>query len=372
MKAYAGKVRLVFRQFPLSFHPHAPKAAEAAAVRQRPGQVLGVPRRPLQESAEARGRRISRRTPARSGLDAAEVRRSAWTRRQEASAVEADTAGRATRPGSTGTPAFFINGMLAVGRAAHRRVQEGHRRGAGQQVTEARERIAWAADVPLDEALRLWPLLSPSMGVVKVGLSLFVEHGPAAVRRVPGPGRGGVPGPQAARHPEHGRGGGDRRGRPGSDLPHGSCLGWGGDDPGCGAGCRARGGAGRRAAAADLAVTALTSLSDAQVTALGFGRSAAEMAARLAAGARDAGAGGLVCSAQEAAEMSRRFPDLFLCTPGIRPAGAELGDQARVETPAAAIRAGARLLVVGRPLHGAPDPAAAARALHDEVAAALL
>ena len=46
----------------------------------------------------------------------------------------------------------------------------------------ARERIAWAADVPLDEALRLWPLLSPSVGVVKIGLSLFVEHGPAAVR----------------------------------------------------------------------------------------------------------------------------------------------------------------------------------------------
>ena len=46
----------------------------------------------------------------------------------------------------------------------------------------AREHIAWAADVPLDEALRLWPLLSPAVGVVKVGLSLFVEHGPAAVR----------------------------------------------------------------------------------------------------------------------------------------------------------------------------------------------
>ncbi|HEY3585944.1 MAG TPA: orotidine-5'-phosphate decarboxylase, partial [Myxococcaceae bacterium] len=49
-------------------------------------------------------------------------------------------------------------------------------------MTRARERIAWAADVPLDEALRLWPLLSPYIGVVKVGLSLFVEHGPAAVR----------------------------------------------------------------------------------------------------------------------------------------------------------------------------------------------
>jgi len=121
-----------------------------------------------------------------------------------------------------------------------------------------------------------------------------------------------------------------------------------------------------------LAVTALTSLSDAQVKALRFGSSAAEMAGRLAGVAVNAGAGGLVCSAQEAAEMRRRFQDLFLCTPGIRPAGAALGDQARVETPAAAIRAGASLLVLGRPLHAAPDPAAAARALHDEVVAALL
>src|SRR5262249_29078259 len=120
-----------------------------------------------------------------------------------------------------------------------------------------------------------------------------------------------------------------------------------------------------------LAVTALTSLKDGEVSALGFGGSAAEMAERLAAVAVGAGIGGLVCSAREAPALLARHPGVFLCTPGIRPAGAALGDQVRVETPAAAIAAGSNLLVVGRPLHGAPDPAAAAKALHDEGAGAL-
>ena len=121
-----------------------------------------------------------------------------------------------------------------------------------------------------------------------------------------------------------------------------------------------------------LAVTALTSLSDAEVNTLGFGPSAAEMAGRLADVAVKAGAGGLVCSAHEARALRARYPAVFLCTPGIRPAGVAAGDQARVETPSAAIAAGSSLLVVGRALHGAPDPAAAARALHDEVGAALV
>jgi orotidine-5'-phosphate decarboxylase len=238
-------------------------------------------------------------------------------------------------------------------------------------VTEARERIAWAADVPLDEALRLWSQLSPSVGVVKVGLSLFVEHGPAAVRPFRDQGAAVFLDLKLHDIPHTVEGAATAAGGLGATFltVHAS----GGEEMIRAAVRGAARGAERAGVPPPriLAVTALTSLSDAEVTALGFGRSAAEMAARLAAAARDAGAGGLVCSAQEAAEMSRRFPDLFLCTPGIRPAGAEQGDQARVETPAAAIRAGARLLVVGRPLHGASDPAAAARALHDEVAAAL-
>jgi orotidine-5'-phosphate decarboxylase len=95
------------------------------------------------------------------------------------------------------------------------------------------------------------------------------------------------------------------------------------------------------------------------------------MAKRLAEVAASSGVGGLVCSAQEAAALRGLYPKLVLCTPGIRPAGSEAGDQARTETPEGAIRAGADLLVVGRPLHQAPEPARAAATLHASVAAAL-
>jgi orotidine-5'-phosphate decarboxylase len=235
-------------------------------------------------------------------------------------------------------------------------------------VTAARERIAWAADVPLDEALRLWRLLRPHIGVVKVGLSLFVEHGPAAVRAFRD--AGGQVFLDLKLH----------------DIPNtvelaaarASALGVtlltvhasGGEAMLQAAVAGAREGAAKAGVTAPrvLAVTALTSLDDGAVGALGFGVSASGMAERLAEVAVRAGVGGLVCSAREVPALRLRYPQLFLCTPGIRAPGAATGDQARTETASGAIRAGANLLVVGRPLHGAPDPAAAARALEIEVA----
>jgi orotidine-5'-phosphate decarboxylase len=95
-------------------------------------------------------------------------------------------------------------------------------------------------------------------------------------------------------------------------------------------------------------------------------------ALRLAEMAWSAGVRGFVCSPREAAAFRKALPDeAYLVTPGVRPAGASSGDQKRVETPAAAIRAGASLLVVGRPLRDAPDPGAAADALARELASAL-
>ena len=238
-------------------------------------------------------------------------------------------------------------------------------------MTPARERIAWAADVPLDEALRLWPLLSPFVGVVKVGLSLFVEHGPAAVRPFRTQGAAVFLDLKLHDIPNTVENAAAAAGALGASLltVHAS----GGEEM-VRAAVRGAGRGAERAGVAPpriLAVTALTSLGDAEVSALGLAASAAAMASRLAEIAVRGGAGGLVCSAREAPALRARFPDLFLCTPGIRPAGAAVGDQARVETPAAAIAAGSSLLVVGRPLHGAPDAAAGAKALHDEVAAAI-
>jgi orotidine-5'-phosphate decarboxylase len=238
-------------------------------------------------------------------------------------------------------------------------------------VSRARECIAWAADLPLDEALRLWPLLSPAVGVVKVGLSLFVEHGPAAVRTFGAQGAAVFLDLKLHDIPNTVENAAVAAGALGAAFltVHAS----GGEEMMRAAVRGAARGAERAGVAPPriLAVTALTSLSDSEVKELGFGPSAAEMASRLADVAVKAGAGGLVCSAHEARPLRARHPELFLCTPGIRPAGVAAGDQARVETPAAAIAAGSSLLVVGRALHGAADPAAAAKALHDEVSAAL-
>lgn len=121
-----------------------------------------------------------------------------------------------------------------------------------------------------------------------------------------------------------------------------------------------------------LAVTVLTSLDEADLRATGVEASPAAHALRLARLARDTGIGGLVCSSAEVAALRREVgPDLVLVTPGIRPAGnASSDDQKRVGTPEAAIRAGASVLVVGRPIRDAADPPSAARAILDEISGA--
>ncbi len=120
-----------------------------------------------------------------------------------------------------------------------------------------------------------------------------------------------------------------------------------------------------------LAVTVLTSYDDADLAAAGYDFTVPELVAERAAQARDIGVDGVVCSAEEAAKIRTIVGTrLALVTPGIRPAGAEAGDQKRIMTPAAAIAAGADYLVVGRPILAAPDPKAAAQAIVAEIARA--
>ncbi len=117
-----------------------------------------------------------------------------------------------------------------------------------------------------------------------------------------------------------------------------------------------------------LAVTVLTSMDVAQLAATGIPRTPKEQALRLAKMAHAAGIQGLVCSPEEASQMRRGLPDSVLVTPGIRPAGAAIGDQKRIATPSAALKAGADHLVVGRPITQAEDPAGAAEAILQEIA----
>lgn len=119
-----------------------------------------------------------------------------------------------------------------------------------------------------------------------------------------------------------------------------------------------------------LAVTVLTSMDAEQLRGVGIQASARDQVLRLARLGTASGINGFVCSPEEVAELrSELSAGPLLVTPGIRPAGAELGDQRRVATPAAALRLGASMLVVGRPVTHAKDPGAAAEAILQEMAA---
>ncbi|HEV2566464.1 MAG TPA: orotidine-5'-phosphate decarboxylase [Microvirga sp.] len=119
-----------------------------------------------------------------------------------------------------------------------------------------------------------------------------------------------------------------------------------------------------------LAVTVLTSYDDKDLVEAGYAAaSAAELVARRAGQARDLGVDGIVCAATEAERVrSIVGPDRLIVTPGIRPAGADAGDQKRIVTPAEGIRLGADHLVVARPIVKAADPRAAAEAIVREIA----
>jgi orotidine-5'-phosphate decarboxylase len=117
-----------------------------------------------------------------------------------------------------------------------------------------------------------------------------------------------------------------------------------------------------------LAVTVLTSFDQSDLEEVGQGNSIELSVLRLTRIARSIGCGGIVASAREAPAVRREFGhDFALVTPGVRPAGSSVEDQVRVVTPAEAIAAGASHIVVGRPITHAPDPAAAARAILEQI-----
>jgi orotidine-5'-phosphate decarboxylase len=116
-----------------------------------------------------------------------------------------------------------------------------------------------------------------------------------------------------------------------------------------------------------LAVTVLTSMDQLQLAAIGIDHSPETQVVRLADTASEAGINGFVASPEEVAALRHRFPAATLVIPGIRPTGADIADQKRIATPAAALAAGASYLVIGRPITQAKDPAAAAQSILEEM-----
>lgn len=233
---------------------------------------------------------------------------------------------------------------------------------------EARRRLVFPLDyASLDEARAGAGVVAPAIGVLKVGLELFVREGPSAValgrelgldvfldlklhdipetvgRAVRNAAALGVR--YLTVHAHGGRAMLERAAEEAAKAPSPLTI---------------------------LAVTVLTSLDGADLTALGIAAPPADQVLRVARLAWDAGVRGFVASATEAASLRRCLgPGALLVTPGIRPAGSAAGDQKRITTPAQAIADGADLLVVGRPIRDAADPLAAAQAVVGEIEGAL-
>lgn len=233
-------------------------------------------------------------------------------------------------------------------------------------LSDPRERLAFPLDYPdLAAARRGAELVAESAGVLKVGLELFVKEGPAAVRL--GAELGADIFLDLKLH--------DIPATVESAVASAAALGVRYLTIHAGGGAAMVEAAVRRAESASnltiLAVTVLTSLDDADLSAMGVAEGASGHALRLARVAYAAGARGFVCSAAEARAMRAAFgDDVVLVTPGIRPGGAAAGDQKRVGTPAQAIAEGSSVLVVGRPIREAADPRAAARQILAEIAEA--
>ena len=233
----------------------------------------------------------------------------------------------------------------------------------------ARDRLIVALDVPhAAEAQKIVNALGDCVSTYKVGKQLFTAAGPAVVRELVDAGRAvfldlkfhDIPNTVAAAV------------RAASELGVAMLT------------VHASGGSKMLKAAVEaagsakhpprvLAVTVLTSLDDSDLKEIGVATPTLEQALRLASLARKAGCAGVVASAQEAKAIRRELgADFAIVTPGVRPAGGSKDDQARVATPAEAIAAGATHIVVGRPITGAKDPVAAARAILDEISPKVL
>jgi orotidine-5'-phosphate decarboxylase len=225
----------------------------------------------------------------------------------------------------------------------------------------ARNPVFCALDTPdLARALTLGRALGAAVGGLKLGLEFFSAQGPAGVKAVAALGRPVFLDLKLHDIPNTVASAVTALGPLGAGLINVHAQGGPAMMRAAAAAARERG-SGRPLV---VAVTILTSLDEADLAVTGVAGAPLDQVLRLARLAQGCGLDGVVCSAAEIAALRAALgPDFLLVVPGLRPEGAAAGDQKRLATPAAARQAGADLLVVGRPITAAPDPAAAARAI---------
>lgn len=232
---------------------------------------------------------------------------------------------------------------------------------------DAASRIMVALDCDRARALELADALAGKATWVKIGMTLFYAEGPAIVHAFKEHGFKVFLDLKLHDIPHQVRGAAASAARTGADLITIHGLGSGPMAAAAIEGVSSVAAAGAERARV-IAVTVLTSMDQAALSSVGVDRDVASEAALLAQLACSHGADGIVCSPQEASAMRQLLgEEALIVTPGVRPVGAALGDQSRVATPAAAIRAGASHLVIGRPITGANDPVEAFSAIVDEL-----
>jgi orotidine-5'-phosphate decarboxylase len=231
------------------------------------------------------------------------------------------------------------------------------------------ERIVAALDVPDPAAAAaLSRKLAGHVGMLKVGLELFVAHGKAAIEAVQPASLPIFLDLKLHDIPNTVEGAARGAGALGVSLVTVHASGGAAMIRAVRKGLETGASQARTAPPRILAVTILTSLGADELRAIGFSGAPAESALRLARLAIAAGADGVVCSPEEVAVLRRELgPGPLLVVPGIRPAGATKHDQQRTGSARQALRDGASLLVVGRPIREAADPASAADALAREL-----
>ncbi len=249
-------------------------------------------------------------------------------------------------------------------------------------IDRARQKLILALDYPsLDPALELAQSLSSVVGIFKINIHLFTAAGPPAVEKLNQLGPGIFLDLKFHDIPNTVKGAvASALSLPGVQLLDVHALG-GLEMMRAAAQVRDEAKASKSAPPKLLAITILTSMDNAALRGVGITGPASRRVVQLARLAKKAGMDGVVASPQEVRAIRRACGKAFLIVvPGIRPVvgGGKTGprkhrtdDQARVATPAEAIRAGADYLVIGRPITGAPDPEAAARAILEEIGSAL-
>lgn len=231
----------------------------------------------------------------------------------------------------------------------------------------ARERLIVALDLPTaDAASRMAERLQQRAGLFKIGFELFSAEGPVLARYLAARGAGVFLDLKYHDIPNTVRAASREAAALGVSMFNVHASGGRAMMAAAREGAEAGASGGKRPLV--LAVTVLTSLSQADMTEVGINGGAEEAVLRLARLAQRSGLDGVVASAQEAAAIREACgPGFVIVTPGIRPASAAAGDQARVKTPADALRAGADYLVVGRPITAAADPESATDAIVREM-----